>query len=189
MTGIIRPNRFNRSRGILLLGLLMRLLSLAVRPGRHPLRSATTVFWLGMNGVQTLALRLILPVVPGGWLPVLYYRLAGCRIGKDVWMTGVSIIDPAIVSIGDGTVIGGEVVISAHIAGGNGLYLGPIRIGRDCSIGAHSVICAGVTIGDGATVGVRAYLRRGRVVPAGGYVADLGGLPPRRVASLRGKSQ
>ncbi len=171
--------------GLLVLGILMGLLSLVVRPGRHRLFSVTTVFWMGMNGVQTIALRLILPVVPGGWLPVLYYRLAGCRIGRDVWTTGVTIIDPALVSIGDGTVIGGDVVISAHIAGGNDLYLGRISIGKDCRIGAHAVICAGVVIGDGATIGVRAYLRRGRVVPPGAYVADLGGLLPRQVARLQ----
>jgi acetyltransferase-like isoleucine patch superfamily enzyme len=170
---------------LFLLGVLMRLLSLVVRPGRHPLRSVTTVFWMAMNGVQTLALRLVLPVVPGGWLPVLYYRLAGCRIGRDVWITGVTIIDPALVSIADGTVIGGDVVISAHIAGGNDLYLGPIRIGKDCRIGAHAVICAGVVIGDAATLGVRAYLRKGRIVPPGAYVADLGGLSPRRVVTLQ----
>jgi hypothetical protein len=171
---------------LVLLGLLMRFLSLIVREGRHPLRSVVTVFWMAMNGVQTISLRLVLPVVPGGWLPVLYYRLAGARIGRDVWLTGVTIIDPAFVSIGDGTVIGGDVVLSAHIAGGSTVTLGRIRIGRDCRIGAHSVICAGAVIGDGATVGVRTYIRRGRRVPAGSYVADLGGLPARKVRDIQG---
>ena len=55
--------------GLVVLGVLMGLLSLVVKPGRHRLFSVTTVLWMGMNGVQTLALRLILPVVPG----------AGCR--------------------------------------------------------------------------------------------------------------
>ncbi len=171
--------------GLLVLGLLMRGLSLAVPPGRHKVFSVATLFWMAMNGVQTIALRLILPVVPGGWLPTLYLRLAGCRIGRDVWITGATILDPHLVSIGDGCVIGGDVVISPHIAGGGDLYLGPISIGRDCRIGAHAVICAGVTVGEGATVGVRAFLRKGRQIPAGASVAALGALSARDVVELQ----
>ena len=174
--------------GLILLGLLMRGLSLVVRPGRHEVFSAITLFWMAMNGVQTLALRLILPVVPGGYLPTLYFRLAGCRIGRDVWITGATILDPHLVSIGDGCVIGGDVVISPHIAGSGDLYLGPIAIGRDCRIGAHAVICAGVTVGDGATVGVRAFLRKGRHVPAGAAVAALGALSARDVVEFQNRS-
>ena len=114
----------------------------------------------------------------------LYFRLAGCRIGRDVWITGATILDPWLVSIGDGTVIGGDVVISAHIAGGAELYLGPITIGRDCRIGAHAVLCTGVTLGDGATVGIRAYLRKGRRIPAGAYVAAVGAMHPRDVLAM-----
>jgi len=75
-------------------------------------------------------------------------------------------------------------VISPHIAGGGDVYFGPIRIGRDCRIGAHSVICAGVTIGDGATVGIRTYLRKGTRVAAGAHDAAVGGLAPRDIVQL-----
>ena len=170
--------------GLLLTGALMRLLSPIVRPGTHRLFSAATVFWMGMNGVQTIAARLFLPVVPAGYFPTMYYRLAGCRIGKDVWIVGATILDPHLVSIGDGSIIGGDVVISPHIAGGGDVYFGPIRIGRDCRIGAHSVICAGVTIGDGATVGIRTYLRKGTRVAAGAHDAAVGGLAPRDIVQL-----
>jgi acetyltransferase-like isoleucine patch superfamily enzyme len=88
------------------------------------------------------------------------------------------------VSIGDGTVIGGDAVISAHIAGGTDVYFGPIRIGRDCRIGAHSVICAGVTVGDGAVVGIRAFLRKGTKVPPGTQVAAPGWMSPRDILEL-----
>jgi hypothetical protein len=170
--------------GLLLTGLLMRALSAGVRPGRHRLFSGAGAAWMAMNGVQAIAARLLLPAVPGGYIPSLYYRLAGCRIGKDVWIIGATILDPHLVSIGDGTVVGGDAVISAHIAGGIDVVFRPISIGRDCRIGAHSVICAGVTIGDGATVGIRAFLRKGTVVPPGAHVAALGGMGPRDVVGL-----
>jgi hypothetical protein len=170
--------------GLLLTGALMRLLSPGVRPGTHRLFSAATVFWMAMNGVQTIASRLFLPVVPAGYFPTMYFRLAGCRIGRDVWIVGATILDPHLVSIGDGSVIGGDVVISPHIAGGDDVYFGPIRIGRDCRIGAHSVVCAGVTIEDGASVGIRTFLRKGTRVAAGTHVAAVGGLPPRDVVEI-----
>jgi acetyltransferase-like isoleucine patch superfamily enzyme len=170
--------------GLLLTGLLMRLLSAGVRPGRHKLFSAAGATWMTMNGVQAIAARLFLPVVPGGYFSTTYFRLAGCRIGKDVWIIGATILDPHLVSIGDGTVIGGEAVISPHIAGGTDVYFGPIRIGSDCRIGAHSVICAGATVGDGAVVGIRAFLRKGTKVPPGAHVAAPGGMAPRDVVSL-----
>lgn len=53
-----------------------------------------------------------------------------------------------------------------------------------CRIRAHSVICAGVTIGDRARVGIRAFLRKGTTVPPGAHVASIGGMSPRDVAGL-----
>ena len=173
--------------GVLLTGALLRCLSPAIRPGMHRLLSATGVWWMGTNGLQTIATRLLLRAVPGGWLPHLYYRLAGCRIGRDVWIIGATILDPHLVSIGDGSVIGGEAVISPHLASGAGVYFGPITIGRDCRIGAHSVICAGTTVGDGAAVGIHAFLRKGSRVPPGAHVAAVGALAPREVLSLERK--
>jgi hypothetical protein len=170
--------------GLLLTGLLMRALSAGVRPGRHRLFSGAGAAWMAMNGVQAIAARLFLPAVPGGYFPTMYFRLAGCRVGRDVWIVGATILDPHLVSIGDGTVIGGDVVISPHIAGGTDVFFSPITIGSDCRIGARSVICAGVTVGDGASVGIRAFLRKGTRVPPGAHVAALGGMSPREVVGL-----
>ena len=175
--------------GLLVTGLLMRILSPAVRPGTHRVVSAAGAFWMGMNGVQALAIRLFLPLVPGGYFSTLYLRLAGCRIGRDAWIIGATILEPHLVSIGDGTIVGGEAVISAHIAGGRDVTFAPIHIGRDCRIGAHSVICAGVTVGDGATVGMHAFLRRGTRVQPGTIVAAIGGLPPREALAMEGKAR
>jgi len=170
--------------GLLLTGLLMRLLSFGVRPGRHKLFSGAGAAWMGMNGVQAIAARVFLPAVPGGYFPTMYFRLAGCRIGRDVWIVGATILDPHLVRIGDGTIIGGDAVISPHIAGGTDVLFGPISIGSDCRIGAHSVICAGVKIGDGASVGIHAFLRKGTTVAAGAHVAAVGAMGPREVVAL-----
>jgi len=135
--------------GLLLMGLAIRGLSLAVRPGTHGPFSVTTIFWMTLNSIHTIAFRVILPLVPAGYFSTMYFRLAGCRIGKGVWLTTASLLDPYMISIGDGTVVGGDAVLSAHIFSNGRLFLAPIRIGKDCQIGAHALLCPGVTLGTG----------------------------------------
>jgi acetyltransferase-like isoleucine patch superfamily enzyme len=162
--------------GLLLTGLAVRGLSCGVRPGRHRVYSWTMVFWTVLNSIHTVAFRLILPIVPVGYFTAMYFRLAGCRMGRDVWLTTPALLDPYLISIGDGTVVGGEVTLSAHLFSNGKIFLAPISIGRDCQIGAHALICAGVTIGDGATIGIHAFIRRGRTIPAGAHIEAMGGL-------------
>jgi acetyltransferase-like isoleucine patch superfamily enzyme len=170
--------------GLLVMSLAIRCLSLAVKPGRHGPFAAVTVAWMILNSIHTIAFRVILPLVPAGYFSTMYFRIAGCRIGKGVWLTTASLLDPYLISIGDGTVIGGDAILTAHLFGNGELFLAPIRIGRDCQIGAHALLCPGVTVGDGATVGIRAYLRTGRRIPAGAHVASVGGLPARDAADI-----
>jgi hypothetical protein len=98
---------------LLLMSLAIRALSLAVKPGTHGPFSVTTIFWMTLNSIHTIAFRDILPLVPAGYFSTMYFRLAGCRIGKGVWLTTASLLDPYMISIGDGTVVGGDAVLSA----------------------------------------------------------------------------
>ena len=173
--------------GLLVMSLSIRALSLGVKPGRYGPFSATTVTWMILNSIHTIAFRLILPLVPAGYFSTMYFRVAGCRIGSGVWLTTASLLDPYLISIGDGTVIGGDAILTAHIFGNGELFLAPIRIGRDCQIGAHALLCPGVVLGDRATIGIRAYLRTGRRIPAGAHVASLGALPAREALEIEGQ--
>jgi acetyltransferase-like isoleucine patch superfamily enzyme len=170
--------------GLLVMACAIRCLSLAVKPGRYSVYSATAIAWMILNSIHTIAFRAILPLVPAGYFSTMYFRIAGCRIGKGVWLTTASLLDPYLISIGDGAVIGGDAILTAHIFGNGELYLAPIRIGKDCQIGAHALLCPGVTVGDGATIGIRTYLRTGRRIAAGARVASLGGLTERELMNL-----
>ncbi len=174
---------------LLLCGVVIRILSLGVRPGRHPLASPPALFWMTLNGLHTICFRVILPVVPSTFFTLMYFRLAGCRIGRGVWLTTTFLFDPYLITIGDGTVIGGDAVISAHLFENGMLSLAPIRIGRNCIIGAHALVSPGVTVGDGATIGMRVYLREGRRVPPGARIASLSGLPVERVSELERRTR
>lgn len=155
---------------LILIALVVRLFALPVKPGRHPLASPVTLCWMVGNGIHTIAFRLLLPLVPATFFTTLYFRLAGCRIGRNVWLTTVQLLDPHMITIGDDTVVGGDAVITSHLFAHDTLFIAPIRIGAGCTIGAHALICPGAIIGDNVTVGIKALVRVGGRVPAGAHV-------------------
>jgi len=170
--------------GLLFMGIVMRILSFAVRPGRYRGASRVTLFWMLEGGIFTLAWRMLLAYVPMTFVSRMFYRLAGCRLGRGVWINTLQLNDPYLVSIGDNTVIGGDAVITPHVYENGILILDPVRIGRNCLIGAEAYISPGVTIGDGSVIGLRAYIRKGTKVPPGSHIISPAGLPPDRVYEL-----
>lgn len=170
--------------GLLLMGCVIRLLSLGIRPGRHNAASLTVLIWIVLSGVWTLAFRLILPLVPMTPFSMMFHRLSGCRIGKNVWINTNSLLDCYMISIGDNTIIGGEAVLSPHVYENGRLLIRKITIGRNCLIGGHAYISPGVTIGDGSVIGMKAYVRKGRVIPPGTHITSLAGIPIARAFDL-----
>ena len=160
------------------------LFSLGVKPGRHEAASLTVLLWIVLNGVWTMAFRLILPMVPMTPLSQMFHRVSGCRIGKNVWINTISLIDCYMISIGDNSIIGGEAVLSPHVFENGHLIIQPITIGRDCLIGGHSYISPGVTIGDGSVIGMKAYVRKGKQVPPGTRMTTVAGMPVSRALDL-----
>ncbi len=170
--------------GLLLFGILIRLLSLPVKPGKYAAANLITLLWMVLNGIHTMAFRIILPIVPMTPFSMMYWRLVGCKIGRNVWINTFEIMDAYLISIDDDSVIGGEAVLSAHVFENGMLYLAPIRIGRRCLVGGHSYISPGVTVGDGAVIGMRSYIRKDKQIPAGEHIAAMAGLPARRLFEL-----
>ena len=170
--------------GLLLMGSLIRVFSLGVKPGRHEPASLPVLLWIVLNGVWTMAFRLILPMVPMTPLSQMFHRLSGCRIGKNVWINSINLVDCYMISIGDNTVIGGDAVLSAHVFENGHLLIQRITIGKNCLIGAYSYISPGVTIGDGSVIGMKAYVRKGKQIPPGTRMTSVAGLPYSRALDL-----
>jgi carbonic anhydrase/acetyltransferase-like protein (isoleucine patch superfamily) len=170
--------------GLLFMGTVIRLFSLGVKPGRHEAASPTVLLWMVLNGIWTIAFRLILPMVPMTPLSMMFHRISGCRIGKNVWINTISLIDCYLISIGDNSVIGGEAVLSPHVFEDGKLILRRITIGKNCLIGGHAYISPGVTVGDGSVVGMKAYVRKGVQIPAGTRITTVAGLPFGRALDL-----
>ena len=105
-------------------------------------------------------------------------------IGIGTWANrGVSIEGRGAVSIGEGVLIGPEVLIvtSTHERATDGRVRAdstyqPVRIGNHCWIGARVMILPGVTIDDGVTVAAGAVVAAD-LGPGGLY----GGVPARRL--------
>jgi serine acetyltransferase len=170
--------------GLLLFALLIRLLSQGVKPGKYPPGSLITLLWVVLNGVHTLAYRLILPLVPMTFFSNMYWRVSGCRIGKNVWLNSYMMMDAYLITIDDDAIIGGDAILSAHVFENGRLYLAPIHIGKKVLIGGHSYISPGVTVGDGAVIGMHSYVRKDRQIPPGTHIAAMAGLPTRRLYEL-----
>lgn len=102
------------------------------------------------------------------------------KIGKNVFFNaGVKIQDQGGVTIGDGTLLGHNVVLATldhsldPSCRGN-MIPAPIVIGKNVWVGANATICKGVTIGDGAVIAAGAVVTKD--VPAN---TVYGGVPAR----------
>lgn len=90
------------------------------------------------------------------------------RFGKNVYANfGLTLVDDTHIEVGDNCMFGPNVVIAT--AGHpilpslreQGLqYNAPVRIGKNCWIGAGALVMPGVTIGDGSVIGAGSVVTR-----------------------------
>ena len=95
-----------------------------------------------------------------------YLSLIGCKIGKNVFLSGEEWLDPCLIEIGDNTMIGGRAMILGYIAE-HKLILQKTRIGKNCLIGGETFIMPGVTIEDNVVLGSKAMVPKGMTLKSG----------------------
>lgn len=115
------------------------------------------------------------------FLPV-YHKLMGMRIGARVQINTAVVADQNLISIGDDTVIGGDVTLVAHVAERGRLTTAPVVIGRRVTVGLMAVIFPGCVIGDGAVIAAGSVLSKHTKVGPGEIWS---GVPARRVGRRR----
>jgi len=147
------------------------------RPGVNRKRGSTIC--LG-DSVTLCSSAMANPVAEGGRCRLATLAAGAELILRDgVGMSSTVICCALRIEIGAGTQIGGGAMIldtDFHPRADDGTWLTnpvavakPVLIGRNCFIGARSIILKGVTLGDGAVVGAGAVVTRD--VPAGAMVA------------------
>ena len=122
------------------------------------------------------------------WLPlktkVFFYRhLIGMRIGKNVGIAPEVLIDPfypELITIEDNVIIGWGTRILCHEFTETHIRFGKVHIKHNALLGAFSTVRAGVTVGEGAVVGMDSLLLKD--VPA----KELwGGVPAKKIRKLK----
>jgi len=134
------------------------------RPGSHPLWGTYYFRWWLATMVEA--------AVPVGYLtgtPLLsiYLRLMGAKVGKDVHLgcDGFAIYD--LLEIGAGSSINADSNLLGYTIEHGRLWLGRIRLGRNCFVGTRSAVCLDTAMEDESALEDLSMLPRGRTIPRG----------------------
>ncbi|WP_082398897.1 Pls/PosA family non-ribosomal peptide synthetase [Pseudonocardia sp. EC080625-04] len=122
-------------------------------------------FWLARSLVRTNPLLL---VAAGSPLLPLYLRLLGARIGPGVVMLSRFVpACPDLLTIGAGTVLRKDSVLTCYRAEPGIIRTGRVVLGADVVVGEAAVVDIGSEIGDGGRLAHSSSLHTGQRIPAG----------------------
>jgi len=145
---------------IIIVGCIVRFLPIKPTPGIYVLSSMSTIKW-GISGAFLKLVNLaFLDFITPTFLNILYFRLIGAKIGKNVQINSVNINEPWLLEIGDDTIIGGGASINCHTVESGNLLLEKVKIGKKCTIGAQSLIWPGCEIGDKSIIATKSVLKK-----------------------------
>lgn len=136
------------------------------------------------SGIYTISIRTILPLIPVTFATNMYFRIVGCRMGRNVKINTFNLNDAYLLTLGDAVVIGGGTDISCHLFENNQLILKPIHIGKGSLIGARSYISPGVRIGARCVIGLQSYIRSDHVIPDESVVTSLAAIDLRTAREI-----
>lgn len=114
--------------------------------------SVDFVKWWALYKVQEVSSKVLAVHLRGTVFLKYWYQMLGARIGSTVLLDTTDITDPALVSIGDGAVVAEGALIQSHEVKNGILSFGPIRIGKESSVGPYAVIQKGSIIGERSKV-------------------------------------
>lgn len=169
---------------LIIFGVVERIITIGFKPGRYKTTSPLFARWLVYSGLHVILLNTTLPFMTGTVWGKLFYKILGCKLGKNVFINSKGLHDAYLLELGDNVVIGGDANISCHIFEGDTLILGKIKIGNNTLISAESYIMPGATIGNNCSIGIKAYVRKNRKVEDGSIIMAIPGMDAKKVAEL-----
>lgn len=154
-----------------------------LKPYRGPAVSLTAMRWY-VHCTMTLVVRYsFLEFVTPSAFSLLYYRLMGMKIGRNVAINSTAIADPSLIEMEDNVTIGGSASVLAHYAQGGYLVIAPVKIRKGATIGLRAVVMGGVEIGEKAKVLASSFVLPNTKIPPGETWA---GIPAQRIELDRG---
>lgn len=160
----------------LVIFLVKTLLRLGSEEGELPIPSWKMWRWFNYDGLLLIYSLIFMPFLRNHAIYPVFLRLMGAKVGKNVIVNTNQIYDLDLLEIGDNTIIGGNVVVIAHVAEGRTLIRRRVKIGRNVTIGQFSSIFPGAVIGDNVVVGAHTLVRKNAVLPPN---TVWGGVPAR----------
>ncbi|MDD7929280.1 Pls/PosA family non-ribosomal peptide synthetase [Microbacterium thalli] len=121
--------------------LLVRLLSIKLTEGVHPVRSR--VGWQAWATERLLdsARTVLFPIYSSLATPV-WLRLLGARVGRDVEASTVLLL-PSMTRIEDGAFLADDTMVASYELHGGWMRIGPVRIGRRAFLGNSGMAAPG----------------------------------------------
>ncbi len=157
----------------LLVTLALKWLSIGIyKPEQKPIW--TSKVWRSeaiTSTYEALAVPFFLDFLRGTpWLPIIL-RLFGVKTGKRVWMNTTDITEYDMVQIGDDTALNEDCGPQTHLFEDRVMKVGPIKIGKRCSIGARSIILYDSEIGDDVSIDALSLIMKGENLQSNTYWA------------------
>jgi non-ribosomal peptide synthetase-like protein len=136
----------------LLLLAAVRLLSLGLRPGWHPLHSRTGWQAWTVSQLMDAARQTLFPLYAGLVTPV-WLRALGMRIGSGAEVSTVLAL-PSLTTVGDGAFLADDALVAPYQLGGGWLRIGAAEIGERAFLGNSGMTAPGRAVPDRGLVGV-----------------------------------
>ena len=135
-----------------LLVAVVRLLSLGLRPGWHPMHSR--VGWQSWTVIQLMdtARDMLFPLYAGLITPV-WLRALGMKVGSGAEVSTVLAM-PSLTTVGDGAFLADDVLVAPYQLGGGWLRIGAAEIGERAFLGNSGMTAPGRAVPDRGLVGV-----------------------------------
>jgi non-ribosomal peptide synthetase-like protein len=115
---------------------------------------------------EFLATPLALGALQGTPLFPWYLRLLGARIGRRVYSHTTGFLEWDLVEVGDRAALNDDCVLQTHLFEDRVLKASKLRIGKDCAVGAFSVVLYDSEMEDGARLDALSLLMKGERLPS-----------------------
>lgn len=130
----------------------VRLLSLGLRTGYHPLHGRVGWQAWTVSQLMDLARETLFPLYAGLATPI-WLRLLGMKVGRNAEVSTVLAL-PSLTTVGDGAFLADDTLIAPYELGGGWLRIGRAEIGDRAFLGNSGMTAPGRAVPDRGLVGV-----------------------------------
>ena len=143
------------------------LMPFRLKPFRGGYYSLGAVPWYFHNALTYIVRYTFLEFITPTPMNILFYRMMGMKIGKNVHLNTTNISDPCLIEIGDKVTVGGSAHIIAHYAAKGYIIVDHVKIGNGATVGLKATIMGDVEIGEKAAIGPHEVILPKSRIPAG----------------------